>query len=70
MKQFLVCCFILGGFTTNAQKGIDRLLVRYNSHTVPYISVEELKMRSKDNNLILLDAREPKEFKVSHLKIG
>jgi rhodanese-related sulfurtransferase len=30
--------------------------------------VEELKMRSKDNNLILLDAREPEEFKVSHLK--
>lgn len=36
-------------------------------HTVPLISVEEFKLLDK-NNLYVLDTREAKEFKVSHLK--
>lgn len=35
---------------------------------MPYISVEELKMLQQDTNLVLLDAREPEEFEVSHIK--
>ncbi|SHG24102.1 Rhodanese-related sulfurtransferase [Salegentibacter echinorum] len=68
MKQFLIYCFILIGVSSHAQADLDKLLARYNSQTVPYISVEELKMQSKDTNLVILDAREPKEFKVSHIK--
>ena len=36
-------------------------------HTVPLISVEEFKELDK-HNLFVLDTRETKEFKVSHLK--
>jgi len=36
-------------------------------HTVPLISVEEFKALDK-HNLYVLDTREAKEFKVSHLK--
>lgn len=68
MKQFLVYCFILISFLSHAQEDLDKLLARYNSQTVPYISVEELKMHSKDTSLVILDAREPEEFKVSHIE--
>ncbi|WP_371537225.1 MULTISPECIES: rhodanese-like domain-containing protein [unclassified Flavobacterium] len=36
-----------------------------NKETVPYIKVNDLKDKK---NLIFLDAREPKEYKVSHIK--
>ena len=49
----------------NAQNTLDKLLKKHNTESIPYISVSELK---KEQNTILLDAREPKEFKVSHLK--
>ena len=48
-----------------AQKTIERTLEKFNKKSVPYITVEELQ-NSKD--VILLDAREKKEFDVSHIK--
>lgn len=50
--------------TTNAEfeQKIDALL----SETIPFAYVEELKQKSLDN-LILLDAREWEEYKVSHI---
>jgi len=51
----------------NAQESLDKLLSKYNSHSIPYISVEELKMQSAKEKVYILDAREIEEFQVSHL---
>ena len=48
------------------QEKLDKLLNNWNNKNVPYISVETLAMPK--TNVILLDAREEKEFKTSHLK--
>ena len=48
-----------------SQKNLKQLLKKYNTENIPYISVNNLQ---KEENIILLDAREPKEFEVSHLK--
>jgi rhodanese-related sulfurtransferase len=49
----------------SAQSGIPQVLNKMNKQSVPYIKVDQLKNKSK---LIYLDAREPKEFNVSHIK--
>lgn len=64
--HYLVFFFAFASFTANAQKSIDKLLKKYNKESVPYISAEEV-LNSKDT-IIILDARELKEFEVSHLK--
>lgn len=48
-----------------AQNSIDKELVRLNNKTVPYISVQELQAKQ---GIVLLDAREQKEFDISHIK--
>jgi rhodanese-related sulfurtransferase len=48
-----------------SQNGIDKTLKRYNSLSVPYISVEELDQLKEE---LLLDTREKEEYDVSHLK--
>ena len=48
-----------------AQQSIPKVLERLNDDTVDYISVEDIQ---KIDTLLLLDAREKKEFDVSHLK--
>lgn len=50
------------------QKSLDKLLKQYNTQSIPYISVEELRMFQMNDTVIILDAREAEEFKVSHLK--
>ena len=42
---------------------MTKLLKKYNTESVAYISTEKIK-----SNFILLDARELKEFNVSHIK--
>ena len=49
-----------------SQKNLKQLLKKYNTESVPYISVNDLKKETE--KVILLDSREPKEFKVSHLQ--
>ncbi|MEP1486968.1 MAG: rhodanese-like domain-containing protein [Algibacter sp.] len=49
-----------------AQKTIDKLLKKHNTNSIPYINVEELASIKTD--AILLDSRELKEYKTSHLK--
>lgn len=63
-KIFLL--FLLISSTVSAQKKLDNLLDKWNTRNVPYISVETLALPKTE--AILLDAREEKEFKVSHLK--
>lgn len=61
---FIITFFI--AFSSNAQKDLHELLEQYNSHNVPYISVQELAMPK--TKVLVLDAREQKEYDVSHLK--
>lgn len=46
-------------------QSIDSLLKKYNNHSVPYISVQELAMNYDD--YVVLDTRKKEEFDVSHL---
>ena len=59
-----VLFFLLISYVSFGQKKLDKLLNKFNKNNVPYISVDSLAT----TNAILLDARETKEFKVSHLK--
>lgn len=63
----LVFLFLLITGNTFAQD-VDKLLARYNSHSIPYIAVQELKMLQANTSVVLLDAREREEFEVSHIK--
>ncbi len=67
MKLKLV--FILFLFTANsfAQKSLEKLLNMYNTNSIPYISVEELRMHQLNDDVVILDSREKEEFNVSHI---
>ncbi|MBV7269348.1 rhodanese-like domain-containing protein [Winogradskyella luteola] len=60
---FLCACF---SSISYAQETLSDLLKKYNSESIPYISVQELAMPKTE--AILLDAREINEYKTSHLK--
>ncbi|MGJ8590956.1 MAG: rhodanese-like domain-containing protein [Aquaticitalea sp.] len=66
MRLLVIIIFSCFAFQANAQKTLDDLLNQYNSNRAPYISVQELAMPKTD--AIILDAREPDEYEVSHLK--
>ncbi|MEZ4855644.1 MAG: rhodanese-like domain-containing protein [Gelidibacter sp.] len=66
MKTF---AFIILGLISSfgfSQNSLSHLLKHYNSYNIPYISVQELAMPK--TKAIILDAREIKEFNVSHIK--
>jgi rhodanese-related sulfurtransferase len=63
MKKILLL-FILISSVSFGQKKLDKLLNKFNKNNVPYISVDSLA----STKAILLDAREEKEYKVSHLE--
>jgi rhodanese-related sulfurtransferase len=65
MKKILLL-FLIVSSTAFGQQKLDKLLEKWNLKNVPYMSVETLAMPKVD--AILLDAREEKEFKVSHLE--
>jgi rhodanese-related sulfurtransferase len=65
MKKILFL-FLLICASASAQKKLDKLLDTWNKKNVPYMSVETLAMPK--TKAILLDAREEKEYNVSHLK--
>jgi rhodanese-related sulfurtransferase len=65
MKKILIL-FLVVSSTAFSQKKLDKLLQKWNKNKVPYMSVETLAMPK--TKVILLDAREEKEYKVSHLK--
>ncbi len=66
MNIKLIYLFFLVSVFSHSQKTLDKLLKQHNDNGVPYITVEELAMPK--TKAILLDAREPKEYKISHLK--
>ena len=49
----------------NGQRTLTKLLKKYNTESVAYVSVE---MAKSNPDFVFLDARELKEYKVSHLK--
>lgn len=61
-----ILLFLLVSTSIFSQKKLDKLLNRFNNENVPYISVQELAMPK--TKAIILDAREKKEFEVSHIK--
>ena len=65
MKKLLCILFLLPALALS-QNDLSGLLKKYNKETVPYVYVDSLKAIA--NDVILLDAREKKEFKVSHLQ--
>ncbi|MBU3010659.1 rhodanese-like domain-containing protein [Polaribacter vadi] len=65
MKK-IVLLFLVISSATFGQKKLDKLLEKWNTRNVPYMSVETLALPKTD--AILLDAREEKEYKVSHLE--
>lgn len=60
---FIVLGISASGFS---QKTLTKLLQKYNTESIPYITVEALK--NSENDLILLDSREQKEYQTSHIK--
>tara|TARA_R110002111_G_scaffold2725_8_gene18188 strand:- start:398 stop:892 length:495 start_codon:yes stop_codon:yes gene_type:complete len=66
MKNFIFYIFTLVSTIGFTQESISELLKKYNSESMPYISVQELAMPK--TKAVLLDSREEKEFKTSHLK--
>ena len=70
MLKHLLYIFLifLGSQTVNSQSSLKSLLQKYNSGSVPYTSIEQLRMDQVNNNVLILDTREKEEFEVSHLK--
>lgn len=56
---------ILDCFSGYSQKSLEQLLKKYNTHDVPYISVEELEQSI--DKAVVLDSREYDEYNVSHI---
>lgn len=65
-KLVLLIGFLIIGLSSFSQESLADLLKQYNTNAVPYISVQELAMPK--TQVILLDAREPQEYNISHLK--
>ncbi|MFC0521110.1 rhodanese-like domain-containing protein [Mesonia maritima] len=69
MKKILLMLSFLPFISCAQHSNLKELLESKNSGSVPYISVEQLQMESKNNApLVILDAREAEEYQVSHLQ--
>jgi len=66
MRMLITYIACLSIACANAQDDISKLLKKYNLNNVPYITIEQLA--STQSETIVLDAREPSEFEVSHLQ--
>ncbi|RZS99776.1 rhodanese-like domain-containing protein [Aquimarina brevivitae] len=65
MKTYLLFLVLLAQFNYG-QDALSDLLKRYNKESVPYITVDQLQ--EKQDAMIILDSREPNEYKTSHIK--
>lgn len=65
-RHLMMFLFVFIVFSSYSQDNISELLKKYNSESIPYISVQELAMPKTD--AIVLDARELSEYEVSHLQ--
>ena len=70
IRNIIILLFALVSQSVHAQINNSEFKAHLDSlyrHSVPLISIVELKALNKDN-LYVLDTRETKEYKVSHLK--
>lgn len=67
MKLIIYIYFAFTCCLLTAQKSIDALLKQYNTQSIPYISVTELKMLQLNGDVVILDSREKIEFDISHI---
>ncbi|PKA82527.1 rhodanese-related sulfurtransferase [Ulvibacter sp. MAR_2010_11] len=67
MKNTLLIFGFLVTTSLFAQESIDNLLKVFNTHSIPYISVEELRRLQLHEPVVILDAREKEEYEVSHI---
>ena len=58
--------FVLFTISSSGQNKLDKLLKEYNTDSIPYMSTKALN--KIHDQVLLLDAREPEEYEVSHLK--
>ena len=65
MKKLYILFLVISSLSFGQTK-LDKLLNKWNKRNVPYMSVETLALPK--TAAILLDAREQKEFQVSHLE--
>lgn len=66
MKKLFLLLLLFTSLSIFSQETIKDVLKKYNTESVSYLSVERLKHVGK--NVYILDAREEKEYKVSHIK--
>ena len=66
VRNLATLCVLFFSFNSHAQKTISELLKKYNTESIPYISVQELAMPKTE--AILLDAREDSEYETSHIE--
>lgn len=65
IKSVIYTILLFFSFNAIAQESLDHLLGTYNTRSIPYISVAELRMQQSD--IEVLDTRELEEFQVSHI---
>ncbi|KAA3620899.1 MAG: rhodanese-like domain-containing protein [Flavobacterium sp.] len=65
--RFVYIMLFLLGIQSYAQESLQQLLETYNTRSIPYISVEELRMLQLNDEVYILDARELEEFEVSRI---
>jgi rhodanese-related sulfurtransferase len=66
MKEIFFALLFLFSVSGFSQETLSELLDKYNTKSVPYITVQELAMPK--TKAVILDARELEEYQVSHLK--
>jgi len=66
MKNFILYIVLLITTISYSQNTLSELLKKYNTGAIQYISVNDLS--NHKNEYVLLDTREFKEYKASHLK--
>ena len=71
MGRSIILIIVISFFgTVQSQETLADLLEKYNSHSIPYISPEELAQQSQNEAVLILDARDKIEFEVSHIPKG
>lgn len=68
MKKHLLVIIAFISLIVSAQENLDALLNRHNTKNIPYIAIHEMSESISMLNPIILDAREPQEFNISHIK--
>ncbi|WP_088323714.1 rhodanese-like domain-containing protein [Polaribacter tangerinus] len=66
MKRLTILFLLITSTSLSAQSELDKLLNKWNKNKVPYIDVKNLAKSAA--NIVILDAREEKEYRVSHIK--